>query len=245
MTESGGYLPRNIVDAPSPNFGPRAEGKRIKYLILHYTGTRTAFDALRLLQGKDPAREVSAHYLVDESGEVMRLVDENARAWHAGKSFWEGERDINSCSIGIEIHNPGYEHGYRPFPADQVLAVKQLCEEIVRRHGILPCHVLAHSDIAPERKKDPGELFPWREAALGDWPQAGGGVEGEEGIEALLTRYGYDPEASLESRITAFQRHFEPEVFAAPERIGTASPETVRRLRVLLQQKFAFLRAGA
>src|SRR5262249_26037816 len=149
-------------DAPSPNFGPRKEGKKIKYLILHYTDTQTAFEALKLLQGGDPAHQVSAHYLVDEDGTVMRIVDEAMRAWHAGKSYWEGEEDLNSCSIGIEIQNPGHTNGYRPFPEEQIAAVAELCDGIIERHNILPCHVLAHSDIAPERKADPGELFPWQ-----------------------------------------------------------------------------------
>lgn len=230
----------NIVDAPSPNFGPRKDGKKVKYLILHYTGTKTAFEALGLLQGKDPEHQVSAHYLVDETGLVMRIVDENMRAWHAGKSSWEGETDINSCSIGIEIQNPGHEYGYTLFPQEQMEAVAELCQGIIMRHNILPCHVLAHSDIAPARKLDPGELFPWEslaEIGIGVWPKP---IEAEpENIEKILTAYGYDPALDLKARLTAFQRHFEPEIFATPELVGQAGPDTVNRLQSLIQQKLA------
>jgi N-acetylmuramoyl-L-alanine amidase len=230
----------NIVDAPSPNFGPRKDGKKAKYLILHYTETPTAFEALRLLQGGDPDHQVSAHYLVDENGIVMRIVDEEMRAWHAGRSCWEGEEDINSASIGIEIQNPGHANGYVPFPPGQINAVIQLCRGIISRHGILPCHVLAHSDIAPERKTDPGELFPWAELAeqgVGVWPEPGGDGAGD--IDEMLTRYGYDPRVPLKTRLTAFQRHFEPELFAMPESVGVPGLNTVKRLQSLLRQKLA------
>jgi len=229
-----------IVDAPSPNFGPRTEGKKIKYLILHYTGTKTVFEAIRLLQGGEPKHQVSAHYLVDEAGSVMRFVDENMRAWHAGKSYWEREEDINSSSIGIEIQNPGHEYGYRPFPEEQMKVVAELCHGIIDRHKILPAHVLAHSDIAPERKEDPGELFPWQalsEQGIGLWPEAG--EHEAEDIGVILTKYGYDPRIDLKTRITAFQRHFEPEVFLTPESIGVAGPNTVKRLQSLMAQKLA------
>lgn len=234
-----------IADAPSPNFGPRKEGKKIKYLILHYTGSPTAFEALRLLQGGRPGHDVSAHYLVDEGGAVTRLVDENMRAWHAGKSSWEGEEDINSCSIGIEIQNPGHEFGYVNFPAAQVQAVAELCRGIIERHRILPYHVLAHSDIAPERKQDPGELFPWEQMAaqgIGLWPEpadSDADAADAEEIRAILTKYGYDRRLDEKTLITAFQRHFEPEVFAHPDRIGVASLNTVQLMQALLRQKLA------
>jgi N-acetylmuramoyl-L-alanine amidase len=232
-----------IVDAPSPNFGPRQEGKKIKYLVLHYTGTETSFEALRLLQGGQAGHDVSAHYLVDEDGLVTRLVDEEMRAWHAGKSSWEGEEDINSCSIGIEIQNPGHEFGYVNFPAAQMQAVAELCQEIIARHRILPYHVLAHSDIAPERKQDPGELFPWAELAaqgIGLWPEVNDedfDVAGD--IKNILTKYGYDRRLDEKTLIAAFQRHFEPEVFGDPERIGVASLNTVQLMQALLRQKLA------
>ncbi|MCE9507493.1 MAG: N-acetylmuramoyl-L-alanine amidase [Alphaproteobacteria bacterium] len=234
-----------IVDAPSPNFGPRQEGKKIKYLILHYTGTETSFEALRLLQGGRAGHDVSAHYLVDENGLVTRLVDEAMRAWHAGKSSWEGEEDINSCSIGIEIQNPGHEFGYVNFPEAQMQAVAELCRGIIARQRILPYHVLAHSDIAPERKQDPGELFPWAalaEQGIGLWPEStemDADDADAEDIKHILTKYGYDRRLDEKTLLTAFQRHFEPEVFGTPERIGVASPNTVQLLQALLRQKQA------
>ena len=233
-----------IVDAPSPNFGPRAQGKKVKYLILHYTGVKTSFEAMRLLQGSDPKHPVSAHYLVDEEGGVIRFVDENMRAWHAGKSYWEREEDINSCSIGIEIQNPGHEFGYRPFPEEQMKVVAELCHGIIERHNILPAHVLAHSDIAPERKEDPGELFPWQalsEQGIGLWPDIASDESDEEAedIGAILTKYGYDPRLDLKSRLTAFQRHFEPEIFLTPEQVGAIGLNTVKKLQSLMAQKLA------
>ena len=149
----------SIERVSSPNFGKRAEGKRIDMLILHYTGMASAERALKWLC--DPESSVSAHYFVFEDGRVVQLVDEKDRAWHAGKSFWAGETDINSCSLGIEVANPGHEFGYRPFPDGQIDAVTRLCLDLVRRHPIPPERVLAHSDVAPMRKEDPGELFPW------------------------------------------------------------------------------------
>jgi N-acetylmuramoyl-L-alanine amidase len=229
-----------IVDAPSPNFGPRKDGKKVKYLILHYTETETAFEALRLLQGGDPDHQVSAHYLVDVDGSVTRLVDESMRAWHAGKSSWEGEDDINSYSIGIEIQNPGHKYGYEPFSKEQMKAVIELCKGIIEQHKILPAHVLAHSDIAPERKTDPGELFPWQalaEQGIGLWPEAGEHEPADVG--EILTKYGYDKRVDLKTLTTAFQRHFEPEVFATPENVGVATANTVKKLQSLMKQKLA------
>src|SRR5262249_6920415 len=145
---------------PSPNFGKRAEGKPIDMLILHYTGMASAERALKWLC--DPQSKVSSHYLVFEDGLVAQLVEEGERAWHAGKSFWAGETDTNSRSVGIEIANPGHQYGYRPFPDEQIDAVIELCSDVLRRHPVPPERVLAHSDVAPLRKEDPGELFPWR-----------------------------------------------------------------------------------
>src|SRR5436309_14850475 len=153
---------------PSPNFGKRAEGKPIDMLILHYTGMANAERALKWLC--DPESSVSAHYFVFEDGRVVQLVDHTERAWHAGKSFWAGETDINSCSLGIEIANPGHEYGHRPFPDRQIEAVIALCHELLPQYPIPPERVLAHSDVAPLRKEDPGELFPWQrlfEAGIG------------------------------------------------------------------------------
>ena len=201
-----------ISDAPSPNFGPRAGGKKPEYLILHYTDTRTTFDALQILQ--NPERQVSSHYLVGDNGQVMRLVPEEMRAWHAGKSWWSGETDINSTSIGIEIQNPGHGYGYVPFPPVQMQAVAELCRDILSRHRILPYHVLAHSDIAPARKADPGELFDWpRLARLGLATAVPDAIADphwtEAGMVLALERYGYDV-SDGQAAIVAFQRRFRP-----------------------------------
>lgn len=220
------------VALPSPNHGPRAEGARIEILLLHYTGMRDAATALRRLC--TPASEVSAHYTVDEDGTVYAHVPEERRAWHAGAGTWRGAADVNSRSIGIEIVNPGHEHGYRPFPAVQMEAVAELCRAIVLRHAIRPEDVLGHSDIAPSRKQDPGELFDWPWLArqgVGLWPDP---VAEDDGpaphpAEALLGRYGYDPAEPL--ALLAFQRHFHPGRLT-----GTPDDETLRRLRALLRQ---------
>ena len=239
-----------VIDAPSLNFDQRRENKKIKYLILHYTGMPTAFESLRLLQGGDPSHQVSAHYLIDEEGGVVRIVDEAMRAWHAGKSCWEQEEDINSCSIGIEIQNPGHEYGYVSFPDVQIKAVVELCRGILKRHKILPCHVIAHSDVAPERKTDPGEKFPWdflAQQGVGIWPDVmendrldvEGVRQNPEKIKSLLVRYGYDSRCDLKTLVTAFQRHFEPEIFNTPEQVDIASLNTVSRMQSLIRQKLA------
>lgn len=220
------------IDRPSPNHGPRADGARVELLILHYTGMPTAAHALDRLC--DPAAQVSAHYTVDEDGTVYAHVPEDRRAWHAGRSSWRGAEDVNSRSIGVEIVNPGHEFGYRPFPPVQMAAVAELCRGIIERHGIAPAGVLGHSDVAPARKEDPGELFDWPDLAargIGLWPtpsQADDGPISEAEVAALLGRYGYDP---AEPRaLLAFQRHFHPDRLT-----GTPDPETVRRLRALLR----------
>lgn len=235
-------------EAPSPNFNARAAGKKIRHLILHYTDTVSAFETLKILQ--DPEKRVSSHYFVDEDGTITRLVDENMRAWHAGKSWWEGEEDINSTSIGIEIQNPGHGHGYRPFPAAQITAVGHLCHDIILRHGILPAYVLAHSDIAPARKLDPGELFPWETLArngIGLWPEvtdvdqlnAENILNDPSEVKSLLGRFGYDMRLDLPVLISSFQRHFEQDIFQTPEKIGVFDLNTVSRLASLYRQKLA------
>ena len=245
-----------VIDAPSPNFDPRRENKKIKYLILHYTGMPTAFESLRLLQGGDLSHQVSVHYLIDEEGGVVRIVDEAMRAWHAGKSCWEKEEDINSCSIGIEIQNPGHEYGYVSFPNVQIKSVVTLCRDILKRHRILPHHILAHSDIAPERKTDPGEKFLWDflvQQGIGILPDvtekdrldAKEVWQNSEKIKSLLVRYGYDSRCDLKTLVTAFQRHFEPEIFNTPEQVGTVSLNTLGLMQSLMRQKLKFrLRSG-
>lgn len=220
------------IDRPSPNHGPRPADARAELLILHYTGMPTAEQALARLC--DEAVQVSAHYTVDEDGTVYAHVPEERRAWHAGVSRWRGLADVNSRSIGVEIVNPGHEFGYRPFPAVQMAAVVELCRGIVKRRAIAAADVLGHSDIAPARKEDPGELFDWPGLAahgIGLWPtpsQADDGPFDSAEVGALLGRYGYEP---TESRaLLAFQRHFHPERLT-----GTPDTETVRRLRALVR----------
>jgi len=229
-----------IIDDPSPNFGGRKEGKNPQYIVLHYTGTPSLEISLHNLKGGKRGHDVSAHYLIGEEGRVIRLVDEEKRAWHAGKSYWRGETDMNSVSIGIEIQNPGHEHGYRPFPNAQIKAVIALCKDIMARRGIPPQNILAHSDIAPERKEDPGELFPWEALAkegIGLWPGADG-IEIEEDIRQLLTKAGYDPTANLEKTIIAFQRRYEQELFRrGGGKPGVASSKTKALLYALVEKQ--------
>ena len=205
----------NILDRPSPNHDPRAQGSRIDILVLHYTGMQTGAAALDRLC--DPAAKVSSHYLVEEDGRIYRLVDEARRARHAGVSFWQGVSDVNSHSIGIEIVNPGHEWGYRPFPAAQMAAVRTLCQGILARHPIPPDRVVGHSDVAPARKEDPGELFDWpglATAGIGLWPFAGpvlpapAGFDAEAGLRRI--GYGLGLVADLRQTVTAFQRRFRP-----------------------------------
>lgn len=206
----------------SPNFGARRGGAKPSLIILHYTGMRTEGEALDRLC--DPAAQVSAHYFIGEDGRVLQLVDDDQRAWHAGKSFWRGETDINSHSIGIEIANPGHEFGYRAFPDIQINKVIELCQLKMSAFGISAAGILAHSDIAPERKQDPGELFPWADLAaqgVGLWPdpqqmdfEAAPDVLAGDGLHALLCGYGYDLEAGEAAVFRAFHRHFYPEKFA-------------------------------
>ncbi|HEY0312372.1 MAG TPA: N-acetylmuramoyl-L-alanine amidase [Allosphingosinicella sp.] len=203
----------DIIDAPSPNFNER--DAPVSMLVLHYTGMRDAASAIAWL--RNPESGVSSHYVVAEDGQILRLVAEDKRAWHAGKSWWRGIQDINSASIGIEIVNPGHEFGYRPFPIPQIDALIPLVADIVRRHKIRPPYVVGHSDIAPRRKEDPGELFPWgRFAKLGlamarptanlmdpHWTDGG--------FLLALERFGYDVHDAKKA-VTAFQRRYRPEM---------------------------------
>jgi N-acetylmuramoyl-L-alanine amidase len=202
----------DIIDCPSPNFDERR--LPISMVVLHYTGMADAAAAIERL--RDPEAKVSCHYLVSEDGQVLRMVDEEKRAWHAGRSWWRGIQDVNSASIGIEIVNPGHEFGYRPFPEPQMQALVPLLADIVARRHIRPVNVVGHSDIAPARKQDPGELFDWgRLARLGlalprpvknlmdpNWTDAG--------FLLALERFGYDVR-SAQAAVVAFQRRFRPE----------------------------------
>lgn len=220
----------SVTQRHSPNFDIRRTGA-VDMLVLHYTGMRSGAEALERLL--DPEAKVSAHYVVEEDGTIHALVPESRRAWHAGLSRWQGEADTNSRSVGIEIVNPGHEFGYRAFPERQMEAVIRLCLGVLSRHSIAPRNVVGHSDVAPTRKQDPGELFPWarlKTYGIGLWPFDGGERAdlAPEAVLTMLAAYGYDitePAAA----IAAFQRHFRP------ERVdGIADFETIGRLQRLL-----------
>jgi len=202
------------IDLPSPNFRDREGGPAsVDMLMLHYTGMQSAQAAIDRL--RDTEAQVSSHYVVDEDGTVYRLVPEHLRAAHAGISFWRGRRALNEFSVGIEIVNPGHEWGYRPFPAPQMDAVRALCLGILDRHPIQPRNVVGHSDVAPNRKQDPGELFDWAglaAAGIGFWPEAHGKTAEPDETEAwqALESIGYETQWPLDIVLSAFQRHFLP-----------------------------------
>ena len=232
-----------LIPAPSPNFNDRSRAPDM--LVLHYTGMADGPSALARL--RDPEAQVSAHYVVEENGEVFALVDEDRRAWHAGVSFWRGERDINGCSIGIEIVNPGHEFGYRDFPEVQIGAVIALLDDVRGRWVIPDSRILGHSDVAPDRKQDPGERFPWRrlaQAGHGLWVEPNPQAEPDLGeqsavgqvrrLQADLSRLGYeqdisgDFDAATRARVVAFQRHW------VQDRVdGAADGHTRARLQAL------------
>ncbi|WP_310466984.1 N-acetylmuramoyl-L-alanine amidase [Sphingomonas sp.] len=203
----------DMIERPSPNFDERK--LPVSMIVLHYTGMPTAEAALDRLTS--PEAKVSAHYCVDEDGTITRLVDEEHRAWHAGKARWRGTSDVNSASVGIEIVNPGHEFGYRLFPDEQIAALIPLVARIKERHGISRGNVVGHSDVAPARKEDPGELFPWealarRRLALPSptrdlidpfWTDAA--------FLLALERFGYDL-AEPDKAVIAFQRRFRPDL---------------------------------
>ena len=215
----------------SPNFNPRPT-PIIDTLVLHYTGMKSAEAALDRLC--DPAAEVSAHYVVEEDGTVWNLVPEELRAWHAGVSCWRGRRNLNDVSIGIEIVNLGHEFGYRDFPAAQMSAVTELCRAIIGRHPIPARNVVAHSDIAPMRKQDPGEKFDWQELAkngVGLWPaddKAAHDSPDPESLRSALIKIGFDPDVRLRAVIKAFQRHWSPAAIT-----GNPDPRTASQLLAL------------
>ncbi|MGM0561094.1 MAG: N-acetylmuramoyl-L-alanine amidase [Pseudomonadota bacterium] len=204
-----------IHEQPSPNHDERQKPGAPDMLVLHYTGMESGAVALARLC--DPAARVSAHYLVEEDGRVLRLVPEHRRAWHAGLSHWAGEDNLNDASLGIEIVNPGHEFGYRPFPEPQMQAVIELAVVLRNRHGIARHRVVGHSDIAPLRKEDPGELFDWPRLArhgLGLWSDDAPTLDSlneQEARRALATiGYGYLDE-DFGRVLLAFQRRFLPD----------------------------------
>ncbi|HXQ52299.1 MAG TPA: N-acetylmuramoyl-L-alanine amidase [Stellaceae bacterium] len=214
----------DLRERRSPNHDARTG--IVDMLVLHYTGMKSAAEALERLTSPDAA--VSAHYLVDEDGTVWRLVAEERRAWHAGMSSWRGRSDINGASIGIELVNPGHAWGYRAFPGTQIEALVELCRAVMARQAIPQRHVLGHSDVAPTRKMDPGELFPWAflaRAGIGLWPEAPWPEAPENLAETrrLLDAIGYAVEDSG-AAITAFQRRYRP------LRCDGAADEETRRL---------------
>jgi N-acetylmuramoyl-L-alanine amidase len=226
-----------IRDLPSANHDERPDHTPIDMLILHYTGMRSAAEAIARL--RDPEAAVSSHYVVDEDGSIARLVPEDRRAWHAGVSHWRGHSALNGRSIGIEIVNPGHEWGYRPFPALQTAVVADLCLDILSRHPIPPRNIVGHSDVAPDRKQDPGELFDWEglaRAGVGMWPEDAPdlGITGPvrdaatlRSVRAALAGIGYRvaPEGALDpalsSVLRAFQRHWRQEAITGQADDGT------------------------
>ena len=232
---------------PAVNFVKRRDGKVPEILLLHYTGMESAELAVEWLTCEQS--QLSCHYLIDEAGQITQMVDEDKRAWHAGAACWLSERDINSCSIGVEIHNRGHNDDYTDFAEEQMSAVLELSRDIINRHNIAAERVLAHSDVAPGRKLDPGEKFDWRllhEGGIGHWvepaPVAGGlflqrGDQGEpvEAVQALLAAYGYDLlvdgsyDANTAAVVEAFQRHFRTDQVD-----GIADQSTIDTLKALI-----------
>lgn len=227
----------DIRERESPNHARRGEPARIDMLVLHYTGMSSAEAAIERLC--DPAAKVSAHYVVEENGRIWRLVPEARRAFHAGVSCWEGESNLNAVSLGIEIVNPGHEWGYHCFPEEQMRAVERLCRDLVSRYSIPAHRIVGHSDIAPARKRDPGELFDWPRlgrASIGIWPPPAigsacsrgnsVGVVARDAALANLARIGYCVNSNADTTIlAAFQRRFRPECCD-----GRLDGETARRL---------------
>ncbi|WP_341898237.1 N-acetylmuramoyl-L-alanine amidase [Ferrovibrio terrae] len=241
----------SFVEHPSPNFDERSGRRPVDMVVLHYTGMPTAAAALQRLC--DPEAKVSAHYVIDEDGTIYRLVPEDKRAWHAGVAFWRGVRDVNARSIGIELVNPGHEFGYREFPTVQIDALIALLKDMATRYEMMPGNYVAHSDIAPMRKEDPGELFPWHRlhaAGFGRWwagdfkvsPHAPSMQPGERSgavleLQVALDRIGYGIEGSgfydpaTEAVVRAFQRHWRQDQVD-----GISDAETTSLIRHIADQ---------
>jgi N-acetylmuramoyl-L-alanine amidase len=239
----------DVVDHPSPNFNTR--NGEVNMIIAHYTGMKSAKAALSRLC--DPTAEVSAHYMIDDDGKIYRLVANEKRAWHAGRSHWAGQEDINSCSLGIELVNPGHEFGYREFPETQIASFMDLCRELAMVYRVPRYRILCHSDIAPNRKQDPGELFPWQRlygGGIGFWPSADFkpkktgrryrvGNDGSEirAIRDNFRKFGYQLadidqfDEALTMVVIAFQRHWRQQNCD-----GIVDPETYAILLHLLDR---------
>lgn len=235
---------------PSPNFGARKDGKTVRAIVLHYTGMASGIAAEDWLC--NAASQVSSHYLVHEDGRIVQMVAEGDRAWHAGKSYWKGEEDLNSISIGIEIVNRGHTLGYEAFPVRQISAVIRLCRGIILRHGVLPDMILAHSDIAPGRKVDPGELFPWeklhakgigihvapQDIGGGRFFSLGDAGQPVEALQSMLALFGFNSivsgvfDAATQKNVAAFQLHHRR------TRVdGVADASTLKTLHALLKAR--------
>jgi len=254
-----GFAPDSAIVAavrPSPNHGERRGGTVLDMMVLHYTGMASAEEALAKLCDGAPiaGHHVSTHYLIHQDGRIVQCVPEARRAWHAGLSSWEGKDDVNSRSIGIEIVNPGHDLGYPDFPEQQVAAVIALCRDILGRHEIRADRILAHSDVAPSRKRDPGEKFPWGRLfneGVGLWVEPAPIKTGHElgatdrgdpiaALQTALKAYGYEIEPTglldppTRDVVIAFQRHFRPALID-----GLADDSTIRTLRDLLAARDA------
>ena len=222
-----------IIDCPSPNFDERDQ--KVSMIVLHYTGMPDAASAIDRL--RDPEAKVSCHYLVDEDGAILRMVPEEKRAWHSGRSFWRGNPNVNGASIGIELVNPGHEWGYRPFPEPQMAALLPLLADIVDRYDIARANIVGHSDVAPARKEDPGEYFDWARLARHGLalPRPTRGLMDplwtDGGFLLALERFGYDV-SDRAAAVTAFQRRFRPELID-----GTVDGECRSLLLALLLPK--------
>lgn len=240
-----------ITDKPTDHCEPRREGAVPSILLLHYTETIGAQKAEDYFLGRiahPSGGRVSVHYMIDEDGTITRYVPEEKRAWHAGRSWWDGVEDINSHSIGIELVNPGRKYGYRAFRPAQMTALLWLAGDICKRHNISPYLVLGHSDVAPVRKTDPGELFDWQLLAtqgIGIWPQPEtqdfekGRVylQDTKALKSAFIQAGYDPKADMDHLIMAFQRHYHPEAFHYSNVEGEMDLEGAARLHWLVRNR--------
>lgn len=241
----------NITKKPTDHFEDRKNGARPTFLIIHYTETQGPQVAEGYFTGAlehPTGGRVSAHYMIDENGAITQYVDEDKRAWHAGISYWEGIEDINSHSIGIELVNPGRKYGYRRFTAAQMEALVTLAKDIIKRNNIPAYRVLGHSDIAPTRKVDPGELFDWKmlaKAGIGQWPEpdeddfrmADDLLRSEQNLKEAFIRAGYDPKADMGSLIRAFRQHYDPEAFKSHTDSTQPSRLMAARLSWLVRNK--------
>jgi len=236
------FFKKKVKWVPTPNFGERRGGVKPSMIVLHYTDTKDTQEAIDYMM--DTTREVSAHYVVEMDGGVIQMVKDEKRAWHAGKAFWRGERDVNSHSIGVEIVNPGHSYGHEEFPDVQIEAVVKLCKRLMKKWKIGAADVLGHEDVAPGRKQDPGHLFPWQLLAgqgVGIWPEptamdfeaAGEILAQNGGFSGLFRQFGYDPDATKEERVVAFHRRFYAEKFGGggdPDEVDVVSVAKVLAL---------------